>query len=89
MSAAFKREPNREERMSMPSNDNNELREQVAELRSDIRHIQADVTEIKTDQREMSQRIDKLKDSLHTSRIWAFGLYVSLLFILVKGFKWL
>ncbi len=89
MNAAFKIDPNREERTSMPSNDNDDLREQVAELRSDIRHIQADVTDIKSDQRELSQRIDKLKDSLHASRIWAFGLYVSLLFILAKGFKWL
>lgn len=75
--------------MSTPSNDKDDLREQVAELRSDIRHIQADVTDIKSDQRELSQRIDKLEDSLHASRIWAFGLYVSLLFILAKGFKWL
>jgi len=73
----------------MPLNDSYDLREQVAELRSDVRHIQADVADMKTDQREMSQRIDKLKDSLHASRIWAFGLYVSLLFILAKGFKWL
>ena len=38
---------------------------------------------------DLSERIDKLKDSLHTSRIWAFGLYVSLLFVLAKGFKWM
>jgi hypothetical protein len=75
MSAALKREPNREEHTTMPSNDSDDLREQVARLSSDVRHIQADVTDIKTDQ--------------HVSRIWAFGLYVSLLFILAKGFKWL
>ena len=73
----------------MPSNDSHDLREQVAGLRSDVHHIQGDVIDIKTDQREMSQRIDKMKDSLHASRLWAFGLYVSLLFILAKGFKWL
>jgi peptidoglycan hydrolase CwlO-like protein len=107
MNAALKRDPNREERTSMPSNDSDDLREQVAGLRSDVRHIQADVTDIKTDLRATNQRIDathqqiesvnkslgeridKLKDSLHASRIWAFGLYVSLLFILAKGFKWL
>lgn len=89
MNAALKRDLDREEHTSMPPSDSYELREQVAELRSDIRHIQADVTDIKGGQRELNQRIGKLKDSLHTSRIWAFGLYVSLLFILAKGFKWL
>ena len=38
---------------------------------------------------DLNGRIDKLKDSLHSSRIWAFGLYGSLLFVLAKGFKWL
>lgn len=58
MNATFKRDPDREERTNMPSNDSYDLREQVAGLRSDVRHIQGDVTDIKADLRATNQRID-------------------------------
>lgn len=84
----------------MPPAENDDLRTQFAELRTDVRHILTAVTDIKTDLRttnerfdklrdDLSQKVDKLKDSLHSSRIWAFGLYGSLLFLLARGFKWL
>jgi peptidoglycan hydrolase CwlO-like protein len=58
MNAAFKRDPDREERTTMPLNDNGDLREQVAGLRSDVRHIQGDITDIKAELRATNQRID-------------------------------
>lgn len=58
MNAALKRDPDREERTTMPSNDSYDLREHVAGLRSDVRHIQGDVTDIKAELRTTNQRID-------------------------------
>jgi hypothetical protein len=104
MDAAFKRDPDWEERMTMPPSDNGDLREQVAGLRSDVRHIQSDVTDIKadlratatdikTDLRATNQKIDQIRDSLASVRVWVLGLHValggSLLYVIARGLKWL
>jgi uncharacterized protein YlxW (UPF0749 family) len=104
MDAAFKRDPDREERTTMPLNDNGDLREQVAGLRSDVRHIQRDVTDIKAELRATNQRldsfteslrkeIDSVRQSLSSAKVWALVLggsaYGSLLLVMARGFKWL
>ena len=76
------------------------MKTDLAELRTDVRHTQAAIIDIRSDLRatnermdelgdDLSQKIDKLKNSLQSSRIWALALYVSLLLALAKGFKWL
>ena len=76
----------------MASNEAGALGEQVAELRSDVRHLQSDVTDIKGEVRSLNQRVDQIKDSLFSAKIWALGLYValagSLLYVLARGFEW-
>jgi hypothetical protein len=78
----------------MPANkkvDSN-LAVQVAELRADVRHVQSDTTDIKAELRVTNQRLDSLKDSLASAKVWALGLYIalagSLLYVLARGFKW-
>jgi hypothetical protein len=77
----------------MSADERSHLEIQVAELRADVRHIQSDTTEIKTELRATNQRIDDLKDSLASAKIWAFGLYValsgSMFYVMARGFKWL
>jgi len=93
MNAAVKREPNREERTTMPSTENYDLREQVAELRCDVRHIQGDVTDIKTELRATNQKIDQIKDALASVKVWVLSLHFalagSLLYVIARGLKWL
>jgi predicted RNase H-like nuclease (RuvC/YqgF family) len=88
----------------MSADDRSYLEIQVAELRADVRHVQSDTTEIKaelratateikTDLRATNQRIDELKDSLASAKIWALGLYAalsgSMFYVMARGFKWL
>jgi chromosome segregation ATPase len=68
-----------------------------AELHATTTEIRAELhtttTEIKTDLRATNQRIDELKDSLASAKIWALGLYValsgSMFYVMARGFKWL
>jgi hypothetical protein len=77
----------------MPVNERDDQAVQIAELRADVRHIQSDTTDIKAELRATNQRIDGLKDSLASAKVWALGLYIalsgSLLYVLARGFKWL
>jgi hypothetical protein len=77
----------------MPVNERDDQAVQIAELRADVRHIQSDTTDIKAEVRATNQRIDELKDSLASAKVWALGLYTalsgSLLYVLARGFKWL
>jgi hypothetical protein len=77
----------------MPVNERDDQAVQIAELRADVRHIQSDITDIKAEVRATNQRIDELKDSLASAKVWALGLYMalsgSLLYVLARGFKWL
>jgi predicted nuclease with TOPRIM domain len=85
--------------VDMAANESNDQATQIAELRADVRHIQSDVTDLKTELRATSQRVDgfvrlekrfdELKDSLASAKIWALGLYGSLLYLMARGFKWL
>jgi hypothetical protein len=78
----------------MPANEkvDSDLAIQVAELRADVRHVQADTMDIKAELRVTNQRLDSLKDSLASAKVWALGLYIalagSLLYVLARGFKW-
>lgn len=42
---------------------------------------------------KLEQRIDDVKDSLGSAKIWALGMYIglagSLFYVLARGFKWL
>jgi hypothetical protein len=79
----------------MPENErvDFDLTAQVAELRADVRHVQSDTTDIKAELRATNQRIDSLRESLASAKIWALGLYIaltgSLLYVMAHGFKWL
>jgi hypothetical protein len=79
----------------MPGNErvDFDLTAQVAELRADVRHVQSDTTDIKAELRATNQRIDSLRESLASAKIWALGLYIaltgSLLYVMAHGFKWL
>jgi uncharacterized protein YlxW (UPF0749 family) len=89
----------------MPANEkvDLDLAVQVAELRADVRHVQSDTTDIKAELRVTNQRLDSLsqktderleqiKDSLASAKVWALGLYStlagSLLYVLARGFRW-
>jgi chromosome segregation ATPase len=67
-----------------------ELRATTTEIKA---QLHATTTEIKTELRATNQRIDELKDSLASAKIWAFGLYValsgSMFYVMARGFKWL
>ena len=67
-----------------------ELRATTTELKAELR---ATTTELKTDLRATNQRLDDLKDSLTSAKIWALGLYVglagSMFYVMARGFKWL
>jgi chromosome segregation ATPase len=75
----------------MSADERSHLEIQVAELRADVRHVQSDTTEIKTELRATNQRMDDLKDSLASAKIWALGLYValsgSMFYVMARGFK--
>ena len=89
---AVLRERNQTEGAHMPVNERDDQAVQIAELRADVRHIQSDTTDIKAELRTTNQRIDELKDSLASAKVWALGLYIalggSLLYVLARGFKW-
>ena len=80
----------------------------IARLESDVAHIRSDVAELKTDVRSLRDRmdarfdaldakfdgkIDKLRDSLASAKVWALALYIALagaLFgTLARGFGWI
>lgn len=67
-----------------------ELHAATTEIR---RELDAATTEIKTELRATNQRIDDLKDSLASAKIWALGLSValsgSMFYVMARGFKWL
>jgi predicted RNase H-like nuclease (RuvC/YqgF family) len=77
-----------------------ELRATTTEIKAELRattteikaELHATTTEIKTDLRATNQRIDELKDSLASAKIWALGLYValsgSMFYVMARGFKW-
>ena len=79
----------------MPGNErvDFDLTAQVAEVRADVRHVQSDTTDIKAELRATNQRIDSLRESLASAKIWALGLYIALtgplLYVMAHGFKWL
>ena len=43
-----------------------------------VRHVQSDTTDIKAELRATNQRLDSLKESLASAKIWALGLYIAL-----------
>jgi hypothetical protein len=78
----------------MPGNEkiDFDLAVKVAELSANVSHVQSDTTEIKAELRATNQRLDSLKESLASAKIWALGLYIalagSLLYVLARGFRW-
>lgn len=80
----------------------------IARLESDVAHIRSDVADLKTDVRSLRDRmdarfdaldakfdgkIDTLRDSLASAKVWALVLYIALagtLFgTLARGFGWI
>ena len=58
----------------------------IAKLEADVENIKTNVTDIKTDIRD-------LRNNLNTKFLWMLGtfitLYLTLLGVIAKGFKWL
>jgi peptidoglycan hydrolase CwlO-like protein len=67
----------------------NELQVRVAKLQSDVQHIQSDISDVKADVRELRGETRALRAELAKAKLWALGLYGSLLYVLAHGFKWL
>jgi hypothetical protein len=65
----------------------------VAKLEASVEHIQTDVADIKLDGRAVIAKLDDIKDSIASAKIWALLLYIGLaggmLFVMAKGFQWL
>jgi hypothetical protein len=65
----------------------------IARLESDVAHIRTDVADIKIDVRTLTAKIENVKDSIGSAKIWALMLYIALaaaLFgTLARGFGWL
>lgn len=75
----------------------NPMEERMARLEAHVEHLQIDVSEIKGDIRRLDAKIDDkidgLKDSITSAKLWAFALYLALaatlLAVLARGFKWI
>ena len=65
----------------------------IARLESDVAHLRSDVADIKTDVRMTSAKIEAVKDSIASAKIWALTLYIAfatvLLGTLARGFGWI
>jgi hypothetical protein len=65
----------------------------IARLESDVAHIRTDTVDMKTDIRTLTSKIDEVKDSIASAKVWALVLYIALaggLFgTIVRGFGWL
>jgi hypothetical protein len=89
-------------------NMSDDLDVRVARIESDVQHIKADTTDLRVELRRTNDKIDEvrdvltakfdnkidgLRDKLHSATVWALLLYIalagSLLTVLAKGFKWI
>ena len=65
----------------------------IARLESDVAHVRTDVADIKLDVRALTAKVEDVKDSIASTKIWALMLYIALaaaLFgTLARGFGWL
>ena len=65
----------------------------IARLESDVAHVRSDVADIKIDLRTLSAKIEIVKDSIASAKIWALTLYIAfaavLLGTLARGFGWI
>ena len=50
----------------------------IARLESDVAHIRTDVADIKIDVRTLAAKIENVKDSIGSAKIWALMLYIAL-----------
>ena len=69
------------------------MESRIAKLESDVGHIQSDISDIKVDARKTLDKIDEIKDSISSAKIWALLLYIGLAALLLgtmaRGFKWI
>ena len=60
------------------------------ELTGRIDTVRTDLTgKIDTLRSDLNAKIDALRAELVSAKIWALGLYGSMLYVLARGFKWL
>lgn len=50
----------------------------IAKLESDMEHVKGTCDDIKVDIRRIGDKLDKVKDSVHSAKIWALVLYAGL-----------
>ena len=77
----------------MPTEEDLRRAEQLGKLTGAVEHLQADVTSIKERLDKVDSKIDAVKESLGSAKVWALTLYFalagSMLFVMAKGFKWI
>jgi hypothetical protein len=65
----------------------------IARLESDVGHVRSDIAEMKLDLRGLREKIEDLKDSVASGKIWALTLYIALAAVnlgtLARGFGWI
>jgi hypothetical protein len=81
-----------------------EMDGRLIKLETQVEHVKSGIDEIKTDVKALrgtfdgrvsilQDKIDGVKESLSSARIWALLLYIGfaggLLFVLARGFKWI
>jgi hypothetical protein len=66
-----------------------DMEERIARLESDVGHMQSDIAEMKIDLRAVRDKLDELRESIASAKIWALLLVGAVLTVMARGFKWL
>jgi uncharacterized coiled-coil protein SlyX len=78
---------------SEEANMSEHLEDRVARIESHVEHINEVTTDLRVEQRRTNDKIDSLKEKLHSTTVWALLLYFALagtlLGVMAKGFKWI
>lgn len=65
----------------------------IARLESDVVHLRSDVGDFKIDIRVLRDKVEGVRDSIATAKIWALSLYMALAAVnlgtLARGFGWI
>lgn len=69
------------------------MEERMARLEAHVEHLQSDLSEVKIDIRRLDVKVDGIKESIASAKLWAFALYLTLagglLAVFARGMGWL
>ncbi len=65
------------------------VEERLARLESHVEHVQADVSEMKTDLRGLHLKVDGVKDSIASLKVWFLLMAAGLLAVIGRAFHWM